>query len=145
MKTTPIAIVLVATLAQPAAAITFPKLTTIYVGAGAFDDSSLPDNVGTSTVVICSNVSGVTANIRVLMIDSNGIVRGSLTGTGVAHGDQQSSLLTLSLHSWRVTSALEGSLEWSTSSRRSRRCSATQSSWMRRDRSKTLSRSTSFA
>ena len=34
MKTTLTAIALAATLVQPAAAVTFPSLTTIYVGAG---------------------------------------------------------------------------------------------------------------
>jgi len=57
MKTTLIGIALAATLVPPAAAITVPELTTIYVGSGVFD-SGHPTNQGTATVVTCSNVSG---------------------------------------------------------------------------------------
>jgi hypothetical protein len=39
MKTKLSAITLAVALAQPAAAVTFPTLTTIYVGSGVYDDS----------------------------------------------------------------------------------------------------------
>ena len=67
---------MIAALAQPAA-ITFPSLTTIYVGAGAFSVGN--DLSGTATVVVCSNVSGVAASIRVLMLDENGAIEGQAT------------------------------------------------------------------
>ena len=44
---------------QPAGAVTFPSLTTIYVGSGVRDDGGAA-NLGLATTFICSNVSGVT-------------------------------------------------------------------------------------
>jgi len=72
-------------LALPADAITFPGLTTIYVGTGAFDDGSA-DNTGTATAIICSNVSGLTANVRVLILNSGGGIEGQQTFNNVANG-----------------------------------------------------------
>jgi hypothetical protein len=69
------AVALAATLAQPASAVTFPSLTTIYVGSGAFDDGGGVIE-GTATAVVCSNVSGVTVSVRVLMLGSTGSVEG---------------------------------------------------------------------
>ena len=86
MKTMLTAIALAATLAQPAAAITFPSLTTIYVGAGAFSVGN--DLSGTATVVVCSNVSGVAASIRVLMLNDNGGIEGQATVT-TGHGGSE--------------------------------------------------------
>lgn len=79
MKTTLTAIALAATLAQPAAAITFPTLTTIYVGTGVNDD---PD---TATSFHCSNVSGVSTDVRFLVLSASGVVEASTTIT-IAHG-----------------------------------------------------------
>ena len=73
-----------ATLTQPAAAVTFPSLTTIYVGSGVYDDGN-PTQVGEATSVHCSNVSGVSVQVRVLILGPTGGVAGSLTQT-LAHG-----------------------------------------------------------
>ena len=75
----------IAALAQPAAAITFPSLTTIYIGAGAQDTAGTSANTG--TFVSCSNVSGVTASVRLLILSSAG-VEGSVT-VSIAHGGTQ--------------------------------------------------------
>jgi hypothetical protein len=80
MKTTLAAIALAATLAQPASAITFSKLTTIYVGSGVLDDGGGGD-LGTATAIHCSNVSGVTVDVRVLILAHTGQVEGALTLT----------------------------------------------------------------
>jgi len=78
------AVTLAATLAQPAAATTFPSLTTIYVGT-AVRDTGGADFQGTTTVFHCSNVSGLSAQIRFLVLGGTGSVAGSHTAT-VAHG-----------------------------------------------------------
>jgi len=65
------------TLAQPAAAITFPSLTTIYVGTGVVNFDAAP----METVFNCSNVSGVTASVRFLVLDKNAVVVGNATLT----------------------------------------------------------------
>ena len=82
MKTTLIALALATTLAQPAAAITFSKLTTIYVGAGVseFDGTSQ-----TASMFSCSNVSGQSATVRVVVLHKSGSVVGNATAT-VPHG-----------------------------------------------------------
>ena len=63
MKTTFAALAVAAMFAHPAAATTFPSLTTIYVGAGVHD-SGTADNTGTATAFHCSNVSGGSVQIR---------------------------------------------------------------------------------
>jgi hypothetical protein len=73
-----------ATLAQPASAITFPSLTTIYVGTGVTDSATGPE-LGFATAFQCSNVSGSTAQIRFLVLELNGSVVGSHV-LSVAHG-----------------------------------------------------------
>jgi hypothetical protein len=95
MKTTLAAIALAATLAQPAGAVTFPSLTTIYVGAGVFDNGG-DDDTGEATSILCANVSGVTVSVRALILDNVG-VQGSLT-VFVSHGQTQ----TFSTHSTAV-------------------------------------------
>jgi hypothetical protein len=65
------AVALAAALVQPAAAITFPSLTTIYVGSGV---SSI--GLDSGTTLHCSNVSGVTVNLRLLFLDNGGAVLG---------------------------------------------------------------------
>jgi hypothetical protein len=92
MKTHLAAVALAAALAQPAAAVTFPSLTTIYVGSGVFDDGGA-DNAGVATSIHCSNVSGVLVEVRVLILDQTGAVAGSLTQT-LAHG----ATVTFSTH-----------------------------------------------
>jgi hypothetical protein len=75
---------LAATVAQPASAITFQSLTTIYVASGVFDDGG-GSNSGAATVATCSNVSGQLASIRFLFLDVQGNTVGNLT-RAVAHG-----------------------------------------------------------
>ena len=58
-------VALAVALVEPASAVTFPSLTTIYVGSGVFDDGN-GANVGTATSIHCSNVSGVDVQVRVL-------------------------------------------------------------------------------
>ena len=72
---------LAAALVQPASAITFPALTTIYVGAGIYDQGN-----GTSaTLIRCANVSGQSSALRYLVLDEFGMVVASQSTT-VAHG-----------------------------------------------------------
>jgi hypothetical protein len=86
MKTHLAAFALAATLAQPAAAVTFPGLTTIYVMAGVKDSGNIAENVGVATAIQCSNVSGVTTDIRFLVLSATGSVLGSSTAMNVPHG-----------------------------------------------------------
>jgi hypothetical protein len=79
MKTYLAAVALAAALPQPAAAITFSSLTTIYVASGVY---SLFD---ADTAVHCSNVSGHSAQLRVLVLLPTGVVGASTTQT-LAHG-----------------------------------------------------------
>jgi hypothetical protein len=79
------AIALAAMLSQPAEAVTFPGLTTIYVGSGVRDNGSGAD-AGLATAFNCSNVSGVAANVRVLILGLNGDVAASDTRT-LLHGN----------------------------------------------------------
>jgi len=79
------AAVLAAALAQAASATTFPTLTTIYVIAGVKDSGDGQDT-GVSTVMQCSNVSGVTTTIRFLLLSSSGSVLASKTVNNVLHG-----------------------------------------------------------
>jgi len=80
------AFALAAALAQPAAAVTFPTMTTIYVGSGVTDGGNGPAPVGEATVVLCSNVSGVATSIRLLLLSITGEVVKSHTFPSVAHG-----------------------------------------------------------
>jgi hypothetical protein len=82
MKTHLAAASLIAVLAQPAAAITFPTLTTIYVGAGVSEFNGIQQF---ATAFTCSNVSGQEASVRFLVLNQTGGIAGSLTQT-VAHG-----------------------------------------------------------
>jgi len=67
-------------LVHPAAATTFPSLTTIYVMSGARDDGS-----GIATSIACTNVSGLTAGMRFLVLHSDGSVSGVFT-SNLLHG-----------------------------------------------------------
>jgi hypothetical protein len=75
---------LAATLTQPAAAITFPSLTTIYIGAGVKDNGGAT-NEGIATTFLCTNVSGTSATIRYLVLHAAGNIAGQ-TSAIVAHG-----------------------------------------------------------
>jgi hypothetical protein len=85
-----------AIIAPPATATTFPSLTTIYVGSGVFDSGDA-NGVGTATTIHCSNVSGVQAQLRVLILGSLGAVVGSLSSP-LSHG----VTLTVSTHNTAV-------------------------------------------
>jgi hypothetical protein len=78
------AIALAAALAHPASATTFPSLTTIYIGSGVRDDGG-GANTGVATIFMCSNVSGLSAQVRFLVLTSGGLVLGQHTRT-MAHG-----------------------------------------------------------
>ena len=96
MKTALLALALVSAIAiaaQPAAATTFPALTTIYVGSGVRDSANGP-YAGIATVVHCSNVSGLTATLRMQFLHKNGSSAGLNTFNSVAHG----STVTLATH-----------------------------------------------
>jgi hypothetical protein len=74
------ALALSAALAQPASAITFPQLTTIYVGSGVANNGSV-----VATTLHCSNVSGVSAGIRFLFLGPSGVVEGTHAAS-LSHG-----------------------------------------------------------
>jgi hypothetical protein len=84
MKTCLAAFAFAAAIVQPAAAITFPKLTTIYIGSGVLDNGAGADT-GTASIFFCSNVSGASANVRVLILSRSGPVLASATEP-VSHG-----------------------------------------------------------
>jgi hypothetical protein len=75
-------VALAAALTQPASAITFPSLTTIYVGSGVADSGTA---TGSATTFHCTNVSGVSTSVRFLVLRATGAVAASATLT-VAHG-----------------------------------------------------------
>jgi hypothetical protein len=79
------ALALAATLAQPAAATTFPSLTTIYVGTGILDDGG-SNGSGIATSFFCSNVSGLTANVRYLILNEAGGVLFNSAPLPLSHG-----------------------------------------------------------
>jgi len=79
-----LAFALPAAAESPAPSVAFPSLTTIYIGSGVLDDGG-PDNTGTATSIQCSNVSGVSVQVRVLILGPSGGVEGQATDT-VAHG-----------------------------------------------------------
>ena len=85
MKSYLAALALAATFAQPAAATTFPSLTTIYVVSGVLDNGGDSDT-GLATTIVCSNVSGVTTNIRLLLLNSAGAVLATENRINVVHG-----------------------------------------------------------
>jgi hypothetical protein len=84
---------IVALLAGPTAAITFPSLTTIYVAAGVKDDGGAA-NIGLATTFMCTNVSGGPASIRYLVLNGGGAIAGQLSFQ-VQHGATN----TVSTHS----------------------------------------------
>ena len=83
------AVALAAVLGQPAAAVTFPSLTTIYVGSGVRDNGGA-GGVGTATVFHCTNVSGVSASVRYLVLNPVGQVSASTTIT-LPHGQTRTA------------------------------------------------------
>ena len=82
-----VAAALAAASAQPASAITFPSLTTIYVGSGVKDTGG-NDDVGIATTLMCTNVSGQIATLRFVVLSVDGAVEGSDT-IAVLHGRTQ--------------------------------------------------------
>jgi hypothetical protein len=80
-------------VAPTASATTFPSLTTIYIGSGVTDDGSAAET-GIATMFYCSNVSGVAAGVRFLVLGSTGTIEGQATVPSLAHG----STLTVSTH-----------------------------------------------
>ena len=69
-----LASIALAAFAHPASAVTFPSLTTIYVGSGVVDSGDAPGQ-GVATSIHCSNVSGIAAQVRVLVLGAVGTVR----------------------------------------------------------------------
>jgi len=84
MKTYFAVVALAAAIAQPVSAVTFPSLTTIYVGSGV-RDSGGTEFTGIATVFNCSNVSGVAAQVRFLVLGLDGQIEASQT-IDLAHG-----------------------------------------------------------
>jgi hypothetical protein len=85
MKNCLVAIALAAALAQPAAAVTFPSLTTIYVITGVHDNGGA-NAIGVATAMQCTNVSGVATTIRFLALSATGTVLDTEILSDVAHG-----------------------------------------------------------
>ena len=71
MKKLFVAAALAVSLTQPATAIAFPSLTTIYIISGVRDDGSA-GNTGFATSITCTNVSGLTASLRFLALQGTG-------------------------------------------------------------------------
>jgi hypothetical protein len=91
MKTSSFVVALTAfaTLSEPAAAVTFPSLTTIYIGSGFRNTVDIVD-AGVATSFHCTNASGLTASVRFLVLNLNGSVAGSFTQPALQHGRTQS-------------------------------------------------------
>jgi hypothetical protein len=68
-----------------ASAVTFPSLTTIYIGTGIRDDAG-DGNAGIATVFNCTNVSGVSVDVRFLVLTFNGAIVASHLQR-ISHGD----------------------------------------------------------
>ena len=62
-----------------------PPGTTIYIGVGVRDTGGMFTNSGISTTFICSNGSGVTANLRIAILHATGPLAGSHSFT-LLHG-----------------------------------------------------------
>jgi len=68
-----------------AAAVTFPSLTTIYIGVGIRDNAEA-GNAGVATVFNCTNVSGVSVDVRFLVLTFNGAIVANHVQR-ISHGD----------------------------------------------------------
>jgi hypothetical protein len=66
--------------ATPSPSTTFPSLTTIYVASGVYDGGA-----GAGTSVHCSNVSGQSTQVRVVILNDLGAVRAAVT-IALPHG-----------------------------------------------------------
>lgn len=75
-----------AVVTEPAPAITFANLTTIYVGSGVVDNGAGIDT-GVATTFTCSNVSGFGASVRFLVLYPGGQVAAQATAN-LPHGGQ---------------------------------------------------------
>ena len=80
------AVGLAAVLAQPASAVTFSKLTTIYVGTGIYDAGVAAEGFDSATSINCANVSGVAVQVRILILNSNGTIAATHTRS-LSHGN----------------------------------------------------------
>jgi hypothetical protein len=98
-----VAVAFAATFAQPVSAVTFPSLTTIYLGSGVKDDGSAT-NTGTATTFHCSNVSGVTTTVRFLVLRADGGVAASVS-TPLEHG-QTATISTHLTNAYAETDSL---------------------------------------
>ena len=72
-----------------ASAVTFPSLTTIYIGSGVRNTVDIVD-AGIATSFHCTNASGLTADFRFLVLNSNGSVAGAIVVADVQHGRTRS-------------------------------------------------------
>ena len=103
------AVAFAAALVQPASAITFSKLTTIYVGSGV-TDSAHADLLGSKTAFICSNVSGQNATLRFLVLGKQGGLSANASTT-VPHGGTRVAVtnpVTGFLHDLNLTTSAIG-------------------------------------
>jgi hypothetical protein len=101
--------------APSTSATTFPTLTTIYVGSGVFDSGGTAAT-GEATSIHCSNVSGVSVQVRALILGPAGAVEGSLTQT-LAHG----ATVTFSTHQTTIFSDADTDLATGVVPRRGQR------------------------
>ena len=62
--------------ATPTPSIAFSSLTSIYFASGVLD-SGHPANEGNATVVHCSNISGVSTQLRLLFFSPTGVILGN--------------------------------------------------------------------
>jgi hypothetical protein len=87
MKKSSLALSLIAfaALSGSAAAVTFPSLTTIYIGSGVRNTVDIVD-AGVATSFHCTNASGLTAAVRFLVLNINGSVAGNFTQVSLLHG-----------------------------------------------------------
>jgi hypothetical protein len=65
-------------------AVTFPSLTTIYIGVGVRDNATA-GSAGIATAFNCTNVSGVAAQLRILVLSFNGAISANHT-LSIPHG-----------------------------------------------------------
>lgn len=73
-----LAVAATVTAATPAASITFPSLTTIYVGSGVTDTTGF-GTASFATAFACANVSGNSTSLRILVLGPTANIEGSVT------------------------------------------------------------------
>src|SRR5688572_3530963 len=104
MKTHLAAAALLAALVQPVSATQFSNLTIIYIGSGVVD-SGHNDNLGVATSIHCSNVSGVTVQVRAHVYNPFKIQVGAVV-TNLENTDT----FTFSTHQTLIFSDAEGDM-----------------------------------